>query len=55
MMVLCRDNQRMIQIRVVDSQARPTKFVAIFLEVVQERLADADSVPFVLLSGGHDA
>ena len=54
MMVLCGDDQRIIQIKVIDSQARPTKFVAILLEIVQERLTDTNSIPFVLLSGRHD-
>ena len=54
MMALRGDDQRIIQIRDADGQARPTKFVAILLEVVQERLTDANSIPFVLLSGRHD-
>lgn len=54
MMALCGDDQRMVLIKIVDDQARPTKFVAILLEVVQERLTDANSTPFVLLSGRHD-
>jgi len=47
------DDQIMVQFRILRNQARPTKFVPIFLEVVQERLTDANSIPFVLHSGRH--